>query len=186
MRPDFETAGFPLPEKIRASCSWPSKSGLAAKKRRIGEAWSAKNSGDNSFEVFVSPVLKDPIEVAATLVHELVHCAVGLEDGHRGKFPVCARAVGLEAKMTATKAGETLTKRLQELTAKLGPYPHAELKHSNGPPKQSTRMLKVVCRECGCVCRMTRKWLDEVGAPTCACGGQMVEEEGDEEEGGDE
>jgi len=180
LRADFEAAGFPLPAKIRASCSWPSKSGLAAKKRRIGEAWSAKNSGDNSFEVFVSPVLKAPIEVAATLVHELVHCAVGLEDGHRGRFPACAKAVGLVGKMTATKAGETLTKRLEQLTAKLGPYPHAELKHSNAPPKQSARMLKVVCEDCGCVCRMTRKWLDEVGAPTCACGGQMAEEESDD------
>ena len=182
LRADFEAAGFPLPEKIRASCSWPSKSGLAAKKRRIGEAWSAKNSGDNSFEVFVSPVLKDPIEVAATLVHELVHCAVGLEDGHRGRFPACAKAVGLEGKMTATKAGETLTKRLEELTARVGPYPHAELKHSNAPPKQGTRMLKVVCEDCGCVVRMTRKWLDEVGEPTCACGGRMVEEESDSED----
>ena len=26
--------------------------------------------------------------------------------------------------------------------------------------------------------RMTRKWLDEAGLPTCGCGGEMVEEEG--------
>ena len=81
LRPDFEQLAHALPEKIRASCSWPSKSGLANKKRRIGEAWSAKNSADQSCEVFISPVLKDPLEVAATLVHELVHCAVGVEAG---------------------------------------------------------------------------------------------------------
>lgn len=180
LRPAFIEVGFELPEKIRASCSWPSKSGLAQKKRRIGEAWSAKNSGDNSFEVFVSPVLKDPIDVAAVLVHELTHCAVGLEDGHKGNFPKCAKRMGLEGKMTATTAGEELRKRLEGLTAEIGPYPHAELKHSNAPPKQSTRMLKVVCEDCGCVVRMTRKWLDEAGCPTCACGGQMIEEEGDD------
>ena len=106
LRPDFEQLGHPLPEKIRASCSWPSKSGLANKKRRIGEAWSAKNSADQSCEVFISPVLKDPLEVSATLVHELVHCAVGVEEGHKGKFPRLAKAVGLEGKMTATTAGE--------------------------------------------------------------------------------
>jgi hypothetical protein len=176
LRPDFEQLGGSLPEKIRASCSWPSKSGLANKKRRIGEAWSAKNSGDNSFEVFISPVLKGPLEVAATLVHELVHCAVGIEEGHKGKFPKLAKAVGLEGKMTATHAGEALTARLREVADAIGPYPHAELKHSNAPPKQSTRMLKVACKECGCVVRMTRKWLDEAGTPTCACGGQMFEE----------
>jgi len=181
LRPTFIEAGFTLPEKIRASCSWPSKSGLAQKKRRIGEAWSAKNSGDNSFEVFISPVLKDPIDVAAVLVHELAHCAVGLEDGHKGNFPKCAKRMGLEGKMTATTAGEELRKKLEVLAVEIGSYPHAELKHSNAPPKQSTRMLKVLCKDCGCVVRMTRKWLDDVGTPTCACGGEMIEEEGEEE-----
>ena len=65
----------------RARVAWPHK------KRRIGEAWSSKNSADQSCEVFISPVLKDPIEVAATLVHELVHCAVGVEDGTQGQVP---------------------------------------------------------------------------------------------------
>jgi hypothetical protein len=181
LRPDFESVGFPFPAKIRASCSWPSKSGLAQKKRRIGEAWSAKNSGDDTFEVFISPVLKDPLEVAAVVVHELTHCAVGLEDGHRGQFPKCARAVGLEGKMTATVAGENLKTRLQVITDQIGSYLHAELKHSNASPKQSTRMLKVTCEECGCVVRMTRKWLDEVGPPTCACGGKMTEEVNEDE-----
>jgi hypothetical protein len=176
LRPDFEQVGNALPQKIRASCSWPSKSGLANKKRRIGEAWSAKNSADQSCEVFISPVLKDPLEVAATLVHELVHCAVGVEEGHKGKFPRLAKALGLEGKMTATAAGETLKTRLKEVTAAVGPYPHAELTHSNATKKQSCRLLKVACTNegCGCVVRITRKWLDEVGPPTCGCGSVMV------------
>ena len=184
LRPDFEQLAHALPQKIRASCSWPSKSGLANKKRRIGEAWSAKNSADQSCEVFISPVLKDPLEVAATLVHELVHCAVGVEEGHKGKFPRLAKALGLEGKMTATHAGEALKGRLKEVTEAIGPYPHAELTHSNAPKKQSCRLLKVACTNegCGCVVRITRKWLDEVGPPTCGCGGLMVEEEGDGED----
>jgi hypothetical protein len=178
LRPEFEQLACPLPEKIRASCSWPSKSGLANKKRRVGEAWSAKNSADQSCEVFISPVLKDPLEVSATLVHELVHCAVGVEEGHKGRFAKLAKAIGMEGKMTATHAGEALTAKLREMTASIGPYPHAELTQSNAPKKQGCRLLKVAC-ECGCVVRMTRKWLDEVGPPTCGCGGAMVEEEGD-------
>lgn len=184
LRADFDQVGSSLPEKIRASCSWPSKSGLANKKRRIGEAWSAKNSADQSCEVFVSPVLKDPLEVAATLVHELVHCAVGVEEGHKGKFPKIAKALGLEGKMTATTAGETLKARLKELTNGIGPYPHAELTHSNAPKRQGCRLLKVHCTQCECVVRITRKWLDEVGPPTCGCGAPMVEEESDVEDDG--
>jgi hypothetical protein len=79
-----------------------------------------------------------------------------------------------------------LKTRLKEVTAAIGPYPHAELTHSNATKKQSCRLLKVAC-ECGCVVRITRKWLDEVGPPTCGCGGVMVEEEAEEESnGGDE
>jgi len=183
LRPVFQEIGFSVPEKIRASCSWPSKSGLAQKKRRIGEAWSAKNSGDDTFEVFISPVLKDPLEVAATLVHELVHCAVGLDAGHRGSFAICARAIGLEGKMTETVAGENLKSRLRTITDEIGPYPHAELKHSNATKKQGTRMRKVVCTDpdCGCICRMTAKWIDELGCPTCACGSPMAAEESEDD-----
>lgn len=177
LRNDFVETGFVLPDKIRASCSWPSKGGLAVKKRRLGEAWSSKSSADGSFEVFISPLLKDPADVSAVLAHELCHCAVGLECKHSGDFRVCAKRLGLEGRMTATKAGKKLAERLSILVAEVGPYPHAELKHNTSPPTQTTRMLKILCMDCGCVARMTRKWLDEVGPPTCACGGAMEEQE---------
>ena len=77
LRPDFEAIGAPLPEKIRVSCGFPSKSALANKARRIGECWGVESSEDKSFQVFVSPLLKESVEVTATLVHELVHTAVG-------------------------------------------------------------------------------------------------------------
>ncbi len=182
LRPDFEQAGSPLPEKIRVSCGFPSKSALSPTKRRIGECWGVESSEDNSYQVFISPLLKEGIEVSATLVHELVHTAVGIECKHRGPFPRVAKALGLEGKMTATVPGEALKARLKELIGQLGDYPHARLVASNKPKTQTTRMLKVTCQQCGCVVRMTRKWLDEAGLPTCGCGGKMVEEEGGENE----
>jgi len=42
-------------------------------------------------------------------------------------------------------------------------------------------MPKVTCEECGCAVRMTRKWLEEAGAPTCGCGGEMQQEGGAKE-----
>jgi hypothetical protein len=177
VRRDFDQAGHPLPEKIRASCGWPSKSALAAQKRRIGEAWCSSASADGTFEVFVSPTLKDEVQVGATLVHELVHTAVGLKAGHGTACKRAALAVGLTGKMTATEAeaGPALAGRIKLIVAKIGGYPHAELKFSNAPKKQTTRLIKVECLDCGCTIRMTRKWLDEIGPPTCACGGQMAE-----------
>ena len=181
LRPDFEQIGAPLPEKIRVSCGFPSKSALANKARRIGECWGVESSEDKSFQVFISPLLKESIEVTATLVHELVHTAVGIDCKHRGPFRRVAKAIGLEGKMTATVAGEALQTRLKELIEQLGDYPHARLVASNRPKTQTTRMLKVTCQQCGCVVRMTRKWLDEAGLPTCGCGGEMEEDGGEEE-----
>ena len=116
LRPEFEKKGAAVPEKVRASCGFPSKSALANKARRLGEAWSDKNSEDQSWEVFISPLLKDSIEVAGILVHELVHTAVGIECGHRGPFKRVAVAMGLEGKMTATTAGEQLKSLLTGIT----------------------------------------------------------------------
>ena len=77
--------------------------------------------------------------------------------------------------MRATSAGAALRERLHALSADLGPYPHAVLTGGDGRKKQTTRMLKVQCEDCGCLARMTRQWLDSAGAPTCGCGGTMRE-----------
>jgi hypothetical protein len=175
LRPTFAELGYPLPDRIRVACGWPSKSALSRKSQRIGEAWSAKCSADGTHETFLSPVLADPVDVGAVLVHELVHHAVGVEHGHKGPFKRCATAIGLVGPMRSTTAGEALRGRLHALAQELGPYPHAALTGGNGRKKQTTRMLKVTCADCGCTIRMTRKWLDDAGAPTCACGGTMAE-----------
>ncbi len=177
LRPWFADISAPLPKRIRASCSWPSVKALSRKNRRIGEAWSSDCSGDGSCEVFISPALKEPAKVSATLVHELVHCAVGVECGHKGRFRAVAEAIGLEGKMTETIASVALAERLHAITQAIGMYPHAELTASNAPKKQTTRMIKVECLGCGCVVRMTRKWLDEVGPPTCGCGDLMEQKQ---------
>jgi len=175
LRPTFASLGSPLPERIRVSCGWPSRSALSGKAKRIGEAWSHRCSADGSHETFLSPVLADPIDVGAVLVHELVHHAVGVEAGHKGPFRKLALAVGLTGPMRATSAGPALRERLHALAEELGPYPHAALNGAEGRKRQTTRMLKVTCADCGCLARMTRQWLDDVGAPTCACGGTMGE-----------
>lgn len=181
LRPMFAAINFPLPEKIRASCGFPSKGALAKKKQRVGEAWSSDQSEDQHFETFVSPMISDPVEVAAIQVHELCHCAAGLECKHRKPFTIVARAVGLEGRMTATVAGEVLKTTLEEFVKEIGPYPHAKLVRSSSPKKQSTRMILIRCPvlDCGYQVRTTRKWL-EVGVPTCPCGEKMVAELPDE------
>ena len=41
------------------------------------------------------------------------------------------------------------------------------------PKKQSSRLLKAECESCGYTVRVTRKWVDQVGAPHCPTHGEM-------------
>ncbi len=173
MRPMFEGKGYPLPERIRVTAGWPSKSALSAKKRTLGEAWSYKNSADGTHETIVSLCLDDPIDVLAVLVHELCHHAVGIEAGHKGAFKKCATAMGLVGKMTATEAGDELKEELRRMVGyKLKEYPHSRIEgviHK----KAGTRMLKIECPTCGCILRTTQKWIDAYEEWTCPCGDRM-------------
>jgi hypothetical protein len=59
------------------------------------------------------------------------------------------------------------------IVAELGPYPHAALKPGTRIGKQGTRMLKLICPIHGYTLRTTRKWLEELGFPSCPCGAEM-------------
>jgi hypothetical protein len=125
--------------------------------------------------VFVSPAIGDGPAAAAVLVHELCHAALLAEHpdaGHGPKFKTLATEMGLIGKMTETTAGPELTQRLHALMFGMIPYPHSTLDLEIGRKKQGTRMLKVVCPECGYTVRTTATWIEQ-GLPTCPCGTDM-------------
>jgi hypothetical protein len=65
------------------------------------------------------------VQVAAIVAHELVHAAVGVEQGHGPAFGKVARAIGLEGKLTATVPGERFVASVELILAEVGPFPHA-------------------------------------------------------------
>lgn len=171
LAPRYAALNYPLPQ-VRVSVGIP-VGGKGGKLKRIGECWSPLASADKTTEVFICPSQSNAIDILAILTHELIHAAVGLECGHKGAFKRVAKALGLEGKMTATVAGEKLTSELQSLAADLGEYPHAALNTAlSGRKKQSTRMLKLVCDDCGWTCRTAQKNVD-AGLPICHCGGEI-------------
>ena len=174
LTPRFEDLGLTVPP-VRVSVGWPG--GRGKKNSVIGQCWSTKASADGVAQLFISPVLDDPVQVLATLMHELVHAVDDNEHGHRGPFIRTARGLGLVGRPTATVASEELALELADLAKGLGEYPHAKLTTlEGGPKKQTTRMLKVACPGTGYTVRMTRKWIDEVGLPTCPCCNETMEE----------
>lgn len=167
----FDQIGETVPA-VKVSVGWPG--GRGRKNSVIGQCWHKDASTDGVAQIFVSPVLDDAVRVLDVLTHEIVHAIDENASGHKGNFARIAKAVGLEGKMTATVAGEGLKDVLEKTAEALGDYPHAALVNpgdgADGPKKQGTRMLKVECAEgSGYKVRMTRQWIDEVGAPICPC-----------------
>ena len=169
LRPFFEASNFPLPDRIRVTCGFPSKAARSEKARRIGEHWAPSASEDGTHEILISPVVDEVVEVFAILCHELAHAATN-GDGHKGRFPACVRALRLEGKPSATVAGDAFKATFEQLIDGLGQYPHARL-NIKGRKTQSTRLLKAQC-QCGYTIRLTAKWAN-TGLPTCHCGGEF-------------
>lgn len=144
----------------------------------IGQHWSAKSSDDkNTVHIFISPTMGDAVDVLGVLLHELIHADDAGESGHNGHFAKIHKSVGLVGKTTASEVGDDLRPVLADVVATLGPFPHVKLNlGEDGPKKQTTRMLKVGCGECGFIFRTTAKWVEAYGAAfKCPCGNESME-----------
>lgn len=141
-------------------------------KKAIGQHWHPKASDDKLGSIFISPTIVDTVEVLATLVHEMVHGCVGNEAKHNKTFRKCALAVGLEGKMTATNPGKELTEYFKKIIMKkIGQYPHSRLNVAIGSPvkKQTTRMVKMQCRDCEYIARTSMTNILSHGPVLCPC-----------------
>lgn len=166
MNPWFAEMGFDVP-KIRVSVGFPS---TGARGKRIGECWSKECSADGVYEIFLHPNMDEPTRVAGVLAHEIVHAVVGIEAGHGPKFRKVATSIGLEGKMTATTEGRKFLDNIAPILEKVGVFPHKKLSgQTTAKKKQSTRLVKCECSECGYIARTTQKWIEETGEPVCPC-----------------
>lgn len=179
----FKPQGETLPVKIRVSCSWASNRNGGKNKAGavVGECHYPTASADQTTEMVISQSQDDPMEVLAILAHEMVHAIKGSQADHGKLFKRLALAIGLDGKqpdgkllMTATIPGEAFKQSVQPIIDNLGPYPHASVDLSQRK-KQSTRLVKCECTACGYIARTTTKWIDNVGAPLCACNSEPME-----------
>jgi|TARA_R110000787_G_scaffold83396_1_gene179534 hypothetical protein len=169
---EFKSENLIMPAKWRISSGFPSKGGLAAKKRTIGQCFDPRASKDGTTEIIISITQDEELKILGIIAHEMIH-ATGIMD-HGPKFKKIANAIGLEGKMTATEEGELFITRTISILKTLGDFPHAALDHTIGRKKQTTRMIKVECSDdsCGMVFRTSNKWVVEADnnfdCPICA------------------
>ncbi len=169
--PLINGTGAKVADKIRFTCGFPSVRPTSAKRQRVGECWYPEASADGRHEVIVSMVLGDPLDVAETTIHELIHTVVGSDAGHKAPFKRVATAVGLAGKMTSTILGDDLRAELERFLPSFPLYPHGALSPTVGRKKQSTRLLKAYCPDCvgsdqEYTIRLSRKVAD-IGLPLC-------------------
>lgn len=170
----FRPSGYTVPRKIRYSVSLPSRNAMSKSRTTIGQCWSASVSEDGHNEIFITPLMDDVRQVVATVIHEMVHAVVGLNEGHNKVFKRCALDVGLEGKMTATTLSDTTWKFIEESIARLGVYPHGKMTPVSNKKKQTTRMVKVECLNgCDFHYRQSRKMMETAEAECPICSAAM-------------
>jgi hypothetical protein len=157
----FQAKGYIVPACL-VSCGFASS---GTKLNHIGQCWSRKSSSAEINQIFISPVLSDPVEVLDTLLHELIHAVDDCEHKHGKEFKKMALRLGMKGPMRSAGAGPELRAVLETISLKLGPYPHSQLKVSRftrtNHPRPSAK-----CPECKYQVPMFKKFL-EYGPPLC-------------------
>lgn len=175
MRPVFAQEGSPLPRRVLVSVGIPTTRGGSARGgHAIGQCFGPQASQDGATQVFITPEIADTHQVLATLVHELVHAAVGVEAGHGPIFKDMALRVGLTGRMTSTTGSDALNAVAGHFAHALGAFPGSKL---TVPKKhvQPTRYLKMQCADCGGSLRITRESLEKLGGSLMCGAGHELE-----------
>jgi hypothetical protein len=168
-------------KKYRVTCGWPSVGGLGAKARRVGECHSHESSKGKVHEIFISPFLDDPVDVAGTLAHELAHVAAGIKAAHGKEFVRVCKAVGLtDGRPKNVGPGPLLVEQIKGIIKPLPEYPHKSLAPVRAA-KKAGGSVGLVCtaQGCGCKVQIGASWLDKIPSlPTCGCGSPFARKDG--------
>lgn len=173
--------GFAI-KPYKVTCGWPSRNATGRTSRAVGECHAIETSKAGVHEVFISPTLDNPLDVAGTLTHEMCHIAAGMQAKHGKDFVSVAKHVGLtKGKPRSVGPGELLEQELARMIETIGEYPHKAIVPILIEKKPRTSVT-LICSQCECRITIGIKWLDLSGSPTCGCGGPMAPKDGDESE----
>jgi hypothetical protein len=155
------------------------------RRNALGWFWAGRWSGGYN-EINLSAETLRTCNPGEVLIHELAHAenhTNGVHDcsgkAHNKHFKTMAERLGLKCAEKRDKRygwGFTdLDKPASDFLAKIkfnaSAFDATRLEEGK-VSKQSTRLLKVECPQCGYTARVTQKWVD-VGLPTCPCGSEM-------------
>jgi len=175
--PIFKNKGYTIP-KVQVSCGFPS---TGNKSKHVGQCWGKSSTNDGTNQLFISPVLDEPVQVLDTLVHELVHAVDDCMHHHGPEFKKIATDVGLQGLMREASAGPWLLEQLTSISRQLGKYPHSKINLSRSSSKKTGPRPRAKCKKCGYEVTPLKKWL-HMGPPLCPKHTTEMEPIGDWEE----
>jgi len=177
VEPIFKNKGYKIP-KIQVSCGFPS---TGNKTKHIGQCWGRSSTNDGVNQLFISPILDEPVQVLDTLVHELVHAIDDCIHHHGPEFKKIATDVGLQGPMREASAGPWLKEHLIGIAKQLGKYPHSKINLAHSSSKKTGPRPRAKCKKCGYEVTPLKKWL-HMGPPLCPKHTTEMEPIGDWEE----
>ena len=175
--PIFKNKGYTIP-KVQVSCGFPS---TGNKSKHVGQCWGKSSTNDGTNQLFISPVLDEPVQVLDTLVHELVHAIDDCMHHHGPEFKKIATDVGLQGLMREASAGPWLLEQLTAISRQLGKYPHSKINLAHSSSKKTGPRPRAKCKKCGYEVTPLKKWL-HMGPPLCPKHTTEMEPIGDWEE----
>ena len=175
--PIFKNKGYTIP-KVQVSCGFPS---TGNKSKHVGQCWGKSSTNDGTNQLFISPILDEPVQVLDTLVHELVHAVDDCMHHHGPEFKKIATDVGLQGLMREASAGPWLQEQLTAISRQLGKYPHSKINLAHSSSKKTGPRPRAKCKKCGYEVTPLKKWL-HMGPPLCPKHTSEMEPIGDWEE----
>ena len=175
--PIFKNKGYTIP-KVQVSCGFPS---TGNKSKHVGQCWGKSSTSDGTNQLFISPILDEPVQVLDTLVHELVHAVDDCTHHHGPEFKKIATDVGLQGLMREASAGPWLLEQLTAISRQLGKYPHSKINLAHSSSKKTGPRPRAKCKKCGYEVTPLKKWL-HMGPPLCPKHTTEMEPIGDWEE----
>jgi hypothetical protein len=144
MRPRFAAAGYVIPP-VHLSVGFSSVGYRVNTKRyNIGMCYARSMDKDGINQIFISPVLDDPIKVLSTLAHELVHAIDDCKHSHGPVF----KQISKDLKLTDCMAVNLLDWRdtlrsYQSMLDQLGRYPRGGYHRRYGFPSNEASMKSI-------------------------------------------
>lgn len=168
----WATLGVKVPADVQLSCGFP---GGGSIRRRIGECWPRSRSAIKVNQVFVSPVLAEPLVALDVLGHELLHAADDCLSMHGRVFTRNSAMVGYSGGKHSAAVSVTALALKDSMLKRLGAYPHGQVLLNVKKAKTSDGLHKFTCEEHGDTLYSTAKMVDEHGVPKCRkCGEDML------------